>query len=41
MLTRKGEAGLAIRLGMLDSLEMSGLCFYTPQQAARITYLFY
>jgi hypothetical protein len=28
------EAGLAARLDMLDSLEMSGLCFDTPQQAA-------
>jgi hypothetical protein len=38
---QEGEAGLATRLGMLDSLEMSGLCFYTPQQAAEITCLFY
>ena len=26
---------------MLDSLEMSGLCFGTPQQAAEITHLNY
>jgi hypothetical protein len=37
---QKEEAGLATRLGMLDTLEMSELCFYTPQQAAEITCLF-
>jgi hypothetical protein len=35
------EAGLATRLDMLDSLEMSGLCFDTPQQAAEIAHLDY
>ena len=35
-----GKPGVA-RGSMLDSLEMSGLCFDTPQQAAEITHLDY
>ena len=35
-----GKPGVA-RGSMLDSLEMSGLCFGTPQQAAEITHLNY